>query len=207
MYVRYFILIPRDTNQKADSHLDSSFRFSCITFGSPPVIRPSISSRPQSSHGKTLVFNIINEFDVVTRADSNYILSLVNLYRSMHQMPSVREVNTPDDGMMQDTKSIAAYQLSSYKDSTGSFWITPSATYNHIGELVVLHMQMCEETSSGGSDDDLIDKLELKAFSIEAQAFQKLLFCRVSVHRRTEYQKRIGLIVDGNFSGLNGWER
>ena len=207
MYVPNFTLIPRDTHQMADSRPDGSFRFSCITFGSPPMIRPSISSRSLSSHGKTLVFNIINEFDVVTRADSNYILSLVNLYRSIYQMSSVREVNTLDDGMMQDTKSIAAYHLSSDKDSTGSFWITPSATYNHIGERVVLHMQMCEGSSSGESDDDLADKLELKAFSIEAQAFQKLLFCRVSVHRRIEYRKRIGLIAGGNFSGLNGWAK
>ena len=200
--------VPSDTRQNADSRPDSMFGFSCITFGSPPVIRSSIPSQPpQSSHRKTFVLNIINEFDVVTRADSNYILSLVNLYRSIYQMPSVREVNALDDGMLQDTKSITAYHLSSDNESTGSFWEIPSATYSHVGERVVLHMHMCDEASSGESDDYLADKLELKAYKVEARAFQKLLFCRVSVHRRIEYRKRINLIARGYFNSLTGWEK
>lgn len=198
--------VPGDTPQKADSRPDSMFGLSCITFGSPPVIRPPVPSQPRSSDRRTLVLNFINEFDVVTRADSNYILSLVNLYRSIYQLPSVSEVNALDDGMLQDTKSITAYHLSSDNESNGGFWEVPSATYSHVGELVVLHMHMCDDTSSGESDGYLADKLELKAYKMEAPAFQKLLFCRVSVHRRIEYRKRISLITRGYFNSLTGWE-
>ena len=187
--------------------LDGMFDLSCITFGSPPVIRSSIPSQPQPSHGKPLVLHIINEFDVVTRADRNYLLSLVNLYRSIYQMPSVREANALDDGTLHDTKSIAAYHPSSDNGSTDGVWETPSATYSHVGERVVLHMHVCDESSSGESDGHLADKLELKAYKVEARAFQKLLFCRVSVHRRIEYQNRIHLIAHGYFNSITGWEK
>lgn len=198
---------PSDARQNADSRPDGMFDLSCITFGSPPVIRSSIPWQPQSSHGKTLVLNIINEFDVVTRADSNYILSLVNLYRSIYQMPSVREVNTLDDGMLQDTKAITVNHPSSDNESTGGFWEIPSATYSHVGERVVLHMRIYDGTSSGESDGYLADKLELKAYKVEARAFQRLLFCRVSVHRRIQYRERIQLIAHGYFNGISGWEK
>ena len=199
--------VPKDTRQNADTLPVSLFGFSCITFGSPPVIQPSIPPQPQSRGGNILVLNIINEFDVVTRADSNYILTLVNLYRSIYQMPSARGVDAPDDGMSQDTKPIAADHLNSDKESTRSFWAVPRATYSHVGERVILHMHMCEGTGSGESDDDLAGKLELRAYKVEAQAYQKLLFCRVSVHRRTEYRRRIDLIIRGYFNGAIGWEK
>ena len=160
--------VPKDTRQNGDSCPDNLFGFSCITFGSPPGIRPSIPSQPQSSRGKTLVLNIINEFDVVTRADSNYIPTLVKLYRSVYQMPLVRGVNAPGDGMVQDIKSIAAHHLNSDNESTESFWAGPSATYSHVGEPVVLHMHVCDDTGSGESDDNLADKLELRAYEVEA---------------------------------------
>ena len=199
--------VAKDTRQNADSRPENLFGFSCITFGSPPVIRPSIPSQPQSSREKTLMLNIINEFDVVTRADSNYILTLVNLYRSIYQMPLVRGVNAPDDGRVQDTKSIAAHHLNSDNESIGNSWAIPRATYSHVGELAIFHMHVCDDTGSGESDDNLADKLELRAYKVEAQAFSKLLYCRVSVHRRIEYRKRIDMIVRGYFNDLICWEK
>ena len=189
------------------SRLDGMFELSCITFGCPPVIRSPLPSQAQSSHGKTLVLNIINEFDVVTRADSNYILSLVNLYRSIYQMPPVREVNALDDGMLQGTESTAANHLNRNNTNSGSLWATPRATYGHVGERVVLHMHMRDVPSSVESDNDISDELELKAYKVEAQAFERLLFCRYLVHRRIEYGKRIQLVALGYFNSITGWEK
>lgn len=181
MYVGNFT--PTITSQRSDLRLASMIGTSCITFGSPPVIRPTIPLEPWSSRGKTFVLNIINEFDIVTRADSDYIRSLVNLYRSIYQMSPMRKANASDNGMLEDTRLTAANHHNSNSERTGGFWPTPSAIYRYIGERVVLHTHMCDENSSGESDISVTDEFELKVYKVEAQDFQKLLFCRISAHK------------------------
>lgn len=152
------------------------------------------------------MLNIINEFDLVTRADGPYVLSLVNLYRSIYQMLPVPEAKSPDSGVEQNSNSSTALRFSSDGDSTRNIWAVPSAFYGHFGERVVLHMQMCEKSSRSEDDDDSADMLKLKAFKVATRVFQELLFCRISVHSRAEYQKRVDLIASGYFNNLDGWK-
>lgn len=180
---------------------DGSFSYSCITFGSPPVIRPSIPSQVQSGPREGLVINFINEFDLVSRADGPYILSLINLHRSIYRMPRMQGVDTPSDNVLEDIKSFAPFDSSSVESSTGKIWISPRAFFTHVGERVVLHMQLCEESLGSGNDDEV----ELIAFRVQEQAFQNLLFCRIAVHSRIEYRRRVELIAQGCFNGLKGW--
>ena len=61
------------------------------------------------------------------------------------------------------------------------------------------------QTDDGHSKLEVSMKRTLKAFKVDSDAFTKLLFCRVSVHRRTEYDKRVDLILNGNYNGQSGW--
>ena len=115
-------------------------------------------------------------------------------------MPPVQEVDPSDDNIIEDIKSFAAFDSSSTESSTGRVWTGSKAFFTHVGERVVLHMQLCEESIGSGDDDEI----ELKAFRVEGQAFQKLLFCRIIVHSRIEYRKRVELIARGCFNGSKG---
>ena len=185
----------------ADLNVDTSTRFSCITFGSPPVIRPPISAKPQLLYGVGLMLNIINEFDLVTRADSPYVLSLVNLYRSIYQLPPVEEATVLNEGGMQGAVSTEPQPTS--ETSERGIWILPSAVYGHVGARAVLQMRINEGDSSDENGENLADELVLKAFKVDAEAFGKLLFSRITVHSRHCYRERVRKIAEGQYNGIN----
>lgn len=147
------------------------------------------------------MLNFINEFDLVSRADGPYILSLVNLHRSIYHMPPMQGMDPSGNNITEDITSLATFESGSAESRTDRIWTSPRAFYTHAGERVVLRMQLCEESTSSGDHDEM----ELKAFRVEEQAFQKLLFCRIIVHSRIEYRKRVELIAHGCFNGSKGW--
>ena len=121
--------------------------------------------------------NIINEFDLVTRADKPYILSLVNLIRLIYNQ---------DPPSSEDTDST----------SNETNWPLPPSMYRHVGPKVVFLMRLPDQ---GGS-------LQLRAVEMSTPQFEKLLFCRIPVHRRLCYAQRVELLAGGRFNGANGWD-
>ncbi|KAG8673311.1 hypothetical protein FPOAC2_06754 [Fusarium poae] len=181
---------------------NESARFSCVTFGAPPCVTTSIDLSFYQPDGRTLCLNIINEFDVVTRADKPYILSLVEVARTMLNLPSQALLPEPEtnneiiDASLKATQDKEA-KISSPKseesyDESSKVWHFAQPLYNHIGPSVVLL------TPSE-------DEMKLKAVEVTPTEFQKLLFCRVAVHGKKIYEKRVELLEQGRFNDRPGW--
>ncbi|KAK8227063.1 Alpha/Beta hydrolase protein [Phyllosticta capitalensis] len=109
-----------------------SVTLSCILFGCPPTFQPapSLPSHVLKPAAGELWLNIINEYDVVSRADKPYVRSLVDLFRLGYEKP-------PLDG-----ESDSLFTLSCTSDDTKTIrsWIVPSSEFRHGGDIIVLQM-------------------------------------------------------------------
>jgi len=149
-----------------------SLRFSLVTFGSPPVTAPSVTElvnghlKGQANPG--LAVSVVNETDVVTRADDQYVLSLANLYRSIDGLPP-----------------IAGTESQPRADGPTRHWPLPPPVLHHVGNVVVLK-EMDEE-----SDDP-----QIKAFSVPGPKFARLLFCSSSAHHKQVYEQALKRLRD-----------
>lgn len=174
---------------------------SLVTFGSPPVIDPQ-GSFPTNSSG--LVINIVNEYDLVTRADGPYVRSLVDLYRSIYKLPPIQDNLATDSPI-----SLTQQPDDPSRASTGTkerVWTIPRPSYRHVGECVLLRLGQRLQTEIDEGANDSSSQFVLTAWSVDADEFASLLFCRVLVHRRVHYQERIEQIAGGCFNGRNGWQ-
>ncbi|KAL4944329.1 hypothetical protein BDV06DRAFT_94353 [Aspergillus oleicola] len=153
-------------------------RLSCITFGAPPVITvaPSIDN-------SYLCLNIINEFDMVSRADGAYKDCLVNLARSMYEAQDLVEHTA-----IPQQNTILKQETQFWKKQPR--WPTPASCYSHIGPRIVCLMR----------PDDNPSSLRLYTVEVSQTDFEQLLFCRVSVHRRACYAQRVQSLVERNSS-------
>ena len=106
---------------------------------------------------------MVNETDVVTRADHHYMLSLVNLYRSI-------------DGLA----PIAGAEPQPGTDRPGRHWPVPPPLLHHVGNIVIL-----KET------DEESDDPQLGAFSVSGLDFAGLLFCSSRAHHKEAYQQTV----------------
>lgn len=131
--------------------------------------------------------NMINEFDFVTRADKPYILSLVNLIRLIHDQ---------DPLSSEDADDTESSSLTTDSTSTENNWPLPPSRYHHVGPKVVFLMRLPDQ---GGS-------LQLRVVEVSTPQFEKLLFCRIPVHRRPCYAQRIELLAGGRYNRANGWD-
>ncbi|KAK4233461.1 hypothetical protein C8A03DRAFT_19473 [Achaetomium macrosporum] len=164
----------------------SDARLSCITFGAPPVVTQALNVEglaPRRPLG--LCLNIINEFDVVSRADRPYILCLVNLIRSLYGKPAILDDGVEFTRDMDPPGSRASQQAAGPEN----VWRVPPPMYHHVGSRVLLLTRL---------DDD--GRICLKACEVTEEAFQQLLFCRVEVHRRACYSDRIRRLEEGELS-------
>ncbi|KAL4951633.1 Alpha/Beta hydrolase protein [Aspergillus filifer] len=148
-------------------------RLSCVTFGAPPVV--TIAPPVDSRH---LCLNIINEFDMVSRADGPYKECLVNLVRSMYEAQGLVEhaAVSEQDTSKQELKSSGRQPR----------WPIPASCYSHIGSRIVCLMR----------PDETLPTLRLYTVEIQKKDFEQLLFCRVSVHRRACYAQRVQSLVE-----------
>ena len=176
-------------------YADKSCLFSCITFGSPPTVRPYVTTQLLSGPRVGLLLNFVNELDMIPRLDKPYILSLVNLYLSTYRKPPLHEADDPAEEAILDRKSTKARGSDGNQSGTEKTWEIPDILYSHVGELVVLREQECEHNSGLADEEDGVDSLELKAFVLEGQAFQKLLFVGVSLHKMNVYRNRIARLT------------
>jgi hypothetical protein len=188
-------------------------RFSCITFGSPPVAALDSSEHSfqvlQASDG-SIVLDLINEFDLVTRTDRSYISSLVDFYRWIYNQPpltnickdhnkmSARELQTSTNAPESTTESTS-------QASDNVSWPLPPAELSHIGQRVILKMSLPTTSANEINGVNVADDLTLSAWRVSTKDFEKLLFCRVAVHHKVLYQERIERLAKGCFNGRNGW--
>ena len=126
--------------------------------------------------GNDNVLHIVNEHDAVARADRPYIHSLIELYSTT---------------------------LEARNQVTPPTWSLPEAELEHFGEVVILKTNL----ASSDSEEDINSQREpiISARSITPTDLLRLLFCRLSVHARTEYQDRMEQLERGFFNERRGW--
>jgi hypothetical protein len=146
--------------------------------------------------------NLINEFDLVSRADRPYILCLVNLFRSVYGRPPLGPDEDEDSAHASPPSEVSssATEVSDVlKEAAESVWPVTPCRYHHVGPHIVLLKRLERESHSGEYS------LKLRAVRVAPDEFEKLLFCRLAVHRRVCYAERIQIIEEGNFNGKGGW--
>ncbi|KAJ6437593.1 hypothetical protein O9K51_09800 [Purpureocillium lavendulum] len=165
--------------------LAPSARLSIITFGAPPVVAQPLDPVGFQQQQLGLCLNIINEFDVVSRADAPYVLCLVNLLRSLYGQPALvdDEVTEETTGGCPNPASDGKMGEAAGQSGTEKVWPTPPPRYHHVGARVVLLMRLNES------------RLRLRAVEVPGDKFGRLLFCRVAVHRRACYSDRMQELV------------
>lgn len=150
----------------------------------------------------------MNEYDLVSRADGAYALSLIDLYRSIYKLPPIQD----DDSRHRLKLPTPQLPRFSFDARTGEqegdrlpVWPLPQPEYWQLGQIVVFKVKLAEGTMGTGSGFAR-DELILRAVTISPEEFVKLLFCDVSSHRRVSYQERIDLLLKGRFNGKRVWD-
>ncbi|RKL35027.1 hypothetical protein BFJ72_g9026 [Fusarium proliferatum] len=181
---------------------NQSARFSCVTFGAPPCLTQHVDPGIFQPSSGTVCVNVINEFDVVTRADKPYILSLVDVARAMLDLPPKAAISEHET-----SKEIVSAALETTRDENRrlsddsedfplkepKFWRFPQPFYHHVGPRVILLTRFVD------------NQMNLKAVEISSSEFQKLLFCRVAVHGKRFYDERIDALEQGRFNDRSAW--
>ncbi|CVL09708.1 hypothetical protein FPRO04_06519 [Fusarium proliferatum] len=186
----------------SNQNLNQSARFSCVTFGAPPCLTQHVDPGIFQPSSGTVCVNVINEFDVVTRADKPYILSLVDVARAMLDLPPKAAISEHET-----SKEIVSVALETTRDENRrlsddsedfplkepKFWRFPQPFYHHVGPRVILLTRFVD------------NQMNLKAVEISSSEFQKLLFCRVAVHGKRFYDERIDALEQGRFNDRSAW--
>ncbi|KAH7157174.1 Alpha/Beta hydrolase protein [Dactylonectria macrodidyma] len=193
----------------SEGKFNKAVSFSCINFGSPPSVSVPVDlARYYTSDEVPVVLSIINEFDLVSRADRPYIMTLANLIRSIYgkgplpiheEMPSIT-ADTLDNSLVRPLrrKNTATTDTrdNSNKESRpvqGDVWPVPRLYYHHIGSRILFLMRLEK------------GDVQLRAVEAPSFVFEKLLFCRIAVHSGRRYSERVQLLKDGLFNYQTGW--
>ncbi|KIW99882.1 uncharacterized protein Z518_10810 [Rhinocladiella mackenziei CBS 650.93] len=196
----------------SDAHrIYPNFQLSCITFGSPPIINPRPMMPQQQNRNGVMVLSIVNEYDLVTRSDTSYIRSLASLFRSIYRQPPILEAKDPDSltnsALVTETESnLPSFPFTQARNIAENEWALPLPEYHHVGDIVLLTKDLVM------SNDQLTNALHrgateiaLKALRVPHEEFGRMLFCRIGVHRRKEYDSRVEQILAGRFNRRSGW--
>lgn len=154
---------------------------SSITFGGPPALRPTRLEQEWIPESGELWLNIVNEYDVITRADKAYILSLVDLLRSVYGKLPLKNTS----GISQDSQN----------SGTSSYWTLQESEYRHYGDMIVLQVSQ-EQPSLSGESVLTYDGLSVSPWKVSWADYSQLLFTRVRVHSRTFYERSVGMIAE-----------
>ncbi|KAK5654723.1 hypothetical protein OQA88_7048 [Cercophora sp. LCS_1] len=152
-------------------------RLSLVTFGSPPVVNSSITSLCKEQPNAGLVLSLVNEYDMVSRADRPYLRSIVDLYRSRRGLP----LKYPQMGETAPDPDI---------------WPLPPPTLRVVGDIIILQRPRLVGMPSASDGDSFSQASTLvaptyPAVKLTEEEFSKLLFCDTSVHRRRAYLDRV----------------
>lgn len=186
----------------------SSTQFSLISFGAAPATSPDLTpTLRQISHDRQnpgIMLAIVNEYDVVPRADAAYIRSLVDLYRSRYGLAPITDeafpTPTPEGNQTFDASSLKSNDsktlYASMRSATSNLeWPVPVPEYGIIGEIVVLKMTLESAAKGSNGAGDVKRKLGLDlaaapvlgALKVRPEVLARCLFCDVAVHRRAHY--------------------
>ncbi|KAF2137418.1 uncharacterized protein K452DRAFT_278667 [Aplosporella prunicola CBS 121167] len=185
------------SDRVADILTDIQPRVSCITFGGPPVMKALNQDNLANPSRTYLWINVINEYDLIARADRPYIRSIVDLFRSMYGQPILSDV---DERLAMPEGAL--HVSGSCTDGAKIYerWLLPPPEYCHYGDIIVLQHTLRPLNPNGQDDLTTDGKLILKAWKVSWAEFSQLLFGRVAVHSRENYQKRIVKIAGGALS-------
>ena len=145
------------------------------------------------SQGLKQPLAFVNERDLVPRVDSDYVRSLLELYRiSKGYSPSQKggpikqgeHSHAPKRRLGEDTPEL---QTLSGADSVGGAtreWLLPKPNFYNFGKIIV--------SRNATPDDDFT----LRPVSVHPDEFSKLLFCDVRVHSRRTYVENAEALLD-----------
>ncbi|KAK4200875.1 Alpha/Beta hydrolase protein [Triangularia verruculosa] len=153
-------------------------KLSLITFGSPPVLSRGLTDICKENDGVGLLLSIVNEYDMISRADGPYLRSLIDLYRSRYGLPSVSGSAT--------TRGHSA-------------WPLPLPVFQPLGDIIILKLHLVDIPSfrkrDSSSQASTLMAPTLKAVKVSPEEFARLLFCDISTHRRRSYMERVDMLV------------
>ncbi|KAK3361663.1 Alpha/Beta hydrolase protein [Lasiosphaeria ovina] len=193
LYLRY----------RGRQEFESTARFSCITFGAPPAVSLPLTAVGSSGCGTDgdsndpICLSLINEFDLVSRADTPYVVSVAGLFRAAQQNSLPRSEDKP---VVLDVV-VEVEQEHENEGSDEKTWPLPRALFHHVGHVIVLAMRL-EGDGDGDNDGGGAGAVGLRAVRVDHGVLERLLFCRVAVHRRACYAERARLLARGEFNGL-----
>ncbi|KAK0640825.1 Alpha/Beta hydrolase protein [Cercophora newfieldiana] len=160
-------------------------KLSLITFGSAPTTAPSVTDLCKARPNIGLTLSIVNEYDMISRADGSYLRSIIDLYRSRSGLPPV-SADAPATTALDDM------------DTSEKAWPLPPPEYNLVGDIVVLRLRLIDTPST--NDDETFSQAEtltapvVRAVEVTPEEFSKLLFCDIGTHRRTAYLERMEMM-------------
>jgi hypothetical protein len=178
---------------------DPSIKFSLITFGAPPVATPNLTPllKTQPAELRGMILSFVNEHDLVPRSDTNYIRSLVDLYRSRFNLGPVAE-HGKTAGPHVAAAAVVSDQLIQLQEPNSErvlpVWPLPEPHLAIAGDIVVL-----KDSNPNG------EEVKLSALLLDPRDFATLLFVRASVHSRAIYLDNIERIKGGKFNDRDGW--
>lgn len=178
--------VPKKKN-RIDDDAVSGMKFALATFGSPPATSISLTEQVRKHPRSSFAVAFANEHDLVTRSDSSYISSIIDLYRSRYGLPSAAT-----DGQ---TTSPSPAPMLEKATATHGMWTLPPPAYYLVGEIIILRKQMSFSTvvPDDASDAPTISA-SLEAIKLSPEIFSQVLFCEVSAHKRRFYLERMGML-------------
>lgn len=173
---------------------------------------------PQQMRQRGLILAVVNEYDLVPRADRLYVRSLVDLYRSIYGLGRIGDVTALRAVRDTATTEIFANEAGEHCSNAGQIsntvalrrvWALPAPEYHLVGEIVMLkdtepvhalRSRQAEVDGKGQQTDT-----DLAVLKITKEQLEQLVFCDTAVHKRNEYSKRVEMILEGKFNGAMGW--
>ncbi|KAH7168109.1 Alpha/Beta hydrolase protein [Fusarium sp. MPI-SDFR-AT-0072] len=164
----------------------SNAKFSLITFGAPPVTSTNITELAQVLPQTRHIYAVVNEHDLVPRADPGYIASIISLYRSAYGLPLSEFNNSTFTNAQGDRKQIAIWEL-------------PPPDFYVVGNVIILRakldLNVLQSRPSHSSTDTNTPPQKLDIIQMSQKEFGKLLFFEISVHKRKIYFNRLEKLV------------
>lgn len=168
------------------SHVTTSL----ITFGSAPVTSASISDLAEKLPNVGSMLAFVNEYDIVPRADTPYVRSVIDLYRSKYEPSHMADRGGLNEGQVTpDDIKVASSETENVLPS----WSLPQPTFYPVGDIIISKsiMQDAAVSTDTASELTIRPTLTYKLFNVSQGAFGKLLFCGLGVHKRKVYLERV----------------
>ncbi|KAH8173603.1 lipase (class 3) domain-containing protein [Sarocladium implicatum] len=159
------------------------------TFGSPPVTSTNSTATAKDSPQFGFAYAFVNEHDIVSRADSAYISSIIDLYRSRYGLPTAAT-----DGAINASEEMTRVQgqRADAIIEPNNTWKLPPATFQIVGDIVVLRATISTPVVfEAGSSNAPALSTTFEGLNISPDDFSQLLFCEVGVHKRRLYVDRM----------------